>query len=177
MKQALIFLSLATVLLFGSCSKKNNVSLKSTITATVDGQVMNFNVNAYARNVLSGDPKLWTTSLTIQGATSSAKPYGSILLAIASPRTNPVTLGTFDTDSKKNNPPVFVELGYDYIHVGDFIPAFNTDTTGVQPTVITISSYSNTNVAGTFSGILVAQDGSSIKTITNGSFNVSWQQQ
>jgi len=175
MKQALVFFSLATVLLFSSCSKKNSVSLKSTITATVDGQVMNFNVNAYAHTALGGTPELWTTSLAIQGSTGNTPPFGTIGISLTSPQNHPVTLGTFNVGSSKNTPPVWVGLGYGILNYS-FTPAYNTDTTGVKPTVITISSYSDTRVAGTFSGTLVAQDGSSTKTITNGSFNVSWQQ-
>ncbi|MDB5156958.1 MAG: hypothetical protein JWR50_1665 [Mucilaginibacter sp.] len=56
---------------------------------------------------------------------------------------------------------------------GTFSEVYNSDTTGVHPMVLTLTSLSSTSVQGTFSGELLEYHGNKVKYFTNGKFNAT----
>jgi hypothetical protein len=52
---------------------------------------------------------------------------------------------------------------------------YASDVNGAYLTTVKIISISSTNVQGTFTAQLVYTDGKTIKTVTNGKFNINLQ--
>ena len=168
-------LQVAVFLLFilTSCKKKSEDNLVpvNTITAAVDGENISLSTNISAKFSTNQIGKLSYT-LNIQGATSS-KAFG---ISLTSFDKNSITKGTYTLASSKNSTPIWVYVAYEDYELSGNVPdqPYITDPNGIQPTTITITSISSTNVQGTFNGTLVySQGGSGTKTVTNGKFNVN----
>jgi hypothetical protein len=169
------FLLIAVSLLFivTSCKKKSedNPIPVNTISATVDGVNISLSTNISAKFSTNQIGALSYT-LNIQGATPN-KAFG---ISLTSPDKNAITKGTYTLASSKNSTPIWVYVAYEDYELNTNIPdqPYITDPNGIQPTTITITSISSTNVQGTFSGTLVYSQGSSgTKNVTNGKFNIN----
>ena len=156
------------MLAFASCKKsdkKSNSSGTNTITADVGGSTVNFNIGV--TGLLSTGQGSYV--LFISGATGTGSNEQSMQIGIDSQK--PIAAGTYTLSSSTSpDATAFPQLTYG---IGATSPtAFMTDGTNV--TTVTITSISNTNVQGTFSGVLTsALDGTTTKSITNGKFNVA----
>ncbi|MDB4904273.1 MAG: hypothetical protein JWQ63_3554 [Mucilaginibacter sp.] len=173
-----ILLFTCVLFIFTSCKKKADIIPVpiNTISATVDGANMNFNINVSAHIGANAGGPGTNATLYISGLTSGTVPSGSMSINVSSQSLNSIIKGTYTIASANNNPPVFAFLTYGYYDPASSGPdqPYFTDSKGIQPTTITITSISSTNVQGTFSGTLVySQGGTGTKTITNGKFNVN----
>jgi hypothetical protein len=172
MKKILLF-AVSLLFVLASCKKtsEDNPIPVNTISATVDGVNISHNTNISAKfssNSIGGP----SYTLNIQAATPN-KAFG---ISLTSPDKNAIAKGTYTLASSKNNTPIWVYVDYEDYEPNTNIPdqPYITDPNGIQPTTVTITSISSTNVQGTFSGTLVySQGGSGTKTVTNGKFNVN----
>ncbi|MGZ3750577.1 MAG: hypothetical protein ACXVB0_11615 [Mucilaginibacter sp.] len=175
MKKILILL-VFILFIFASCKKKNDVIPVNTITATIDGVNVNFNVNVLGRLVSTPQGAALSKTIVVQGSNAAQAPGKGIAVSLTSLDQNAIAKGTYTLASSKNNTPVWIQViyeNYDPFSDGPDQPYFS-DSSGIQPTTITITSISSTNVQGTFSGTLVySQGGTDTKTVTNGKFNVN----
>ncbi|MBS1524774.1 MAG: hypothetical protein JST19_03935 [Bacteroidetes bacterium] len=115
--------------------------------------------------------------LDISGYTGTDNHAGYMGISLAANKKNSIKVGTYNISSISNQAPVFIELIY-----GSGDPSINpslqpwiSDSNGVQPATITITSVSSTNIQGTFSGSLPHYFGNDTKTVANGKFNVNTQ--
>ena len=173
MKKVLL-ISFCILFIFTSCKKKSEVVPVNTITATVNGVNMNFNVNIHAQ--YDGDFEgTGNTGLTIVGGATIDSITGLMGISIVTANANSITKGTYIAANANNTPPIWAALSYTDFNSVTNSPGTNyvSNINNSAPFTITITSISNTNVQGTFSGILGNLNNSSdIKTVNNGKFNV-----
>ncbi|HVW14039.1 MAG TPA: hypothetical protein VHB54_09460 [Mucilaginibacter sp.] len=149
---------------FSSCQKKSEFTSVNTITATVDGVDVRFNkvATAHYANILSAQ---YAPTLVINGATATT----SIVITVTSPR--PVTDTTYISSDTGNVVPSCDMVYYPAQPEQYYI----TNNFATGSTTVTITSITNNNVTGTFSGTLVYfinGDPTPPKIITNGKFNL-----
>jgi hypothetical protein len=162
--QSLLF----ALVLLASCKKSSNASTPagSTITATVDGTPMTFN------NVLVAKDTAFSGAyvLTFSGATSLTASSPELSLTVDGPTA--ITTGTYSLGPAVNTtniPAISYTQGSSLIYL--------TDVTRTYSSSIEITSLSQTNVQGTFTGTLTLATGSgaTTKAITDGKFNVNFK--
>ena len=164
-----LFCSVCIILTLTSCSKKGSspVVNSNTISATIDGVDESFNTIAVAKNIsVSQGYSLFFAGTN--GTSSTADAFSITVDGL-----QPITTGTFDLSggASGNYFP-----GMAYTQPGSII--YEQDLSGANPTIVTITTLTATNVQGSFSGKLVLYSGSGVpatKTITNGKFNVSFR--
>jgi len=148
-----------SVITLNSCKKKDEKPAVS-ISATVDGTVTSFNVNAAAlQGTLDG-----VTVTNIQGSTSGGAMLSMTLLSN-------VTAGKTYSDAatNDNDKPLFV-YAQSPTAQDDYI---NDDDDASNLPTVTVTSVTSTTIDGTFKGLI--QSGQSTKLITNGKFHVNIQ--
>lgn len=169
------------MLAFSACKKDSatKVTASNTITATVGGANINFSTTAIAQ--LASDSGVYV--LAVQGISGTGSSAQSIVVGLIAQ--GPIVKGTYTLNSTTNINTVTVLPGIEYaktlsgndsdifgnnlnINVGGDA---NVSVTGTA--TVTITSISNTNVQGTFSGMLVNDaDGTTTEAVSNGKFNV-----
>ena len=156
------------MLAFASCKKndpaKSNTTAVGTISATIGGVNETFTTSVIAE---SADTPAY--NIAISGFRGTDVNRVGIQIGISSYK--PITTGTYAISSAVSNDVVYTPfVGYYKNTSVSSIAIFGTDNI----TTITITSVSNTNVQGTFSGVLLNEDGSTdTQTIANGKFNVN----
>ncbi len=162
MKRVLVFVS--CILLFcTSCKKDSNVAPPNTISATIDGVDESFDTNTFA-GIGNGASTL-SSNLLIYGSNGSATNADLIKITLNLNQT--IVKGSYTSGSDAVG---FVSILYQHGPYSIVNPYdYTTDPAGNQTTVV-ITSITDTNIQGTFSGKLVS--GSAIKTVTNGKFNL-----
>ncbi len=140
-----------------SCSKsKDDVTISTTITASIDGTATTFN-NAFAVTGTVGTEKFTNVqgtasnkaviSITLNGTITAGKTYSSTAANVSD---KPLLLFAPDDND-------------DYL---------NDDSDAAKIVTVTVTSISSTNIQGTFKGNVTAGSGK-VKAITNGKFNVA----
>jgi hypothetical protein len=174
--KTLLILSACVLFIFSSCKKKTDVlpAAANTISATVDGVNMNFNVNASAR-VVGDFEGTGNIDLVIQGFTATGLPSNSMGISLITANTSSIINGTYTAASANNAPPIWAALSYTSQDPASNPIVQNFVTSNIAfPLSITITSISKTNVQGTFSGVMTdLNNGSNTKTVTSGKFNVN----
>jgi hypothetical protein len=163
MKKILLF-TICVTLAFSSCKKSSSDIPANTISATIDGVDESFNSNPIAE---LGTAIRLNSNLLISGSNGSGT--GSDSMAITIESNNTIVKGNY------------INTGSDFISVlynkGPFSLSnpntYSTDINGTYPTTVTITSMSSTNIQGTFSGKLLFKDGTTVKNVTNGKFNLT----
>ncbi len=161
-----VLLTIALLLIYSSCKKSDPVAPANTLSATVDGVAENFSIGqtTYLSNGLAPD-----ADLSIFGSEGSGA--NSLNLAITIEANNTIATGTY-TNADVNNAG-FISITYSIGPATTNFDFYTSDPTAKYPTTITITSISNGNVQGTFSGQLPLYNGTAIKTITDGKFNLN----
>ena len=159
------------LLFFSSCKKKaDGFVTPNTISAVLNGQDIFFNNYAVAGIKAEGSGIL-SYVLSISGTSGTGASRATINLAVLS--YTPIVSGVYvasDNGKELTTSQIIYEQAVPGSQLTD---PFITDNNGHYPTTITITSISSTNVQGTFSGTLIdSQDGPSLKSFTNGTFNV-----
>jgi len=158
-----LLITVCILAVLASC-KKNSVAPKNTISATIDGVPETFNTNVSAQ---LGTSVALNSNLIISGASSSAASSDGMAFEINSN-------STIDKGSYINNGAAgFMAITYSKGPFSLSNPiVYSTDVNSVYPSNVTITSISNTNVQGTFTGKLLFTDGKTVKTVTDGKFNI-----
>jgi hypothetical protein len=167
MKKTLICV-IAILSFCASCKKSSSDPSNTpanTITATVDGVSENFNTSVYAK---IGTGIRINSALIISGSNSSAS--GSDLISLTLNTNNTIDKGDYTNNGSNGVTSIVYSKGVSTLANPNF---YATDVNGVYLSTITITSISNTNVQGTFSGKLVFPDGKTTKMVTDGKFNVN----
>jgi len=172
MKKLLLF-SACIMLAFASCKKsdptKSNTTAVGTISATIGGVNETFTTSVVAESV---DTPSYT--IAISGFRGTGATQEGIQIGISSYK--PITTGTYTISSALSNDVVYTPfVGYYKNTSVSSLVTFGTDFSAVHITTIIITSLSSTNVQGTFSGVLINEDGTSTdtQTITDGKFDVN----
>lgn len=161
MKKTLL---IAVCLLVLLACKKNSVAPKNTISATIDGVTETFNTNVAAQ---LGTSIQLNSHLIISGTNGSAAGSDGIGIEINSNGT--IVKGNY----VNNGAAGYMGITYSKGPFSLSNPTvYSTDVNSVYPSNITITSISNTNVQGTFTGKLLFTDGKTVKTVTDGKFNI-----
>jgi hypothetical protein len=165
MKNGVLF-TFVLLLFYSSCKKSDPVAPVNTLSATVDGVAENFSSGqtTYLSNGLSPD-----ADLSIFGSDGTGATSGN--LAITMEANNTIATGTY-TNADVNNAG-YISITYSIGPATTNFDFYTSDPTAKYPTTITITSITNGNVQGTFSGQLPLYNGTTIKTITNGKFNLN----
>lgn len=166
MKKSLLF-AIYILIVLASCKKNSSDAPANTISATIDGVTESFNTNAVAQ---IGTGVRLNSNLSITGTNGSAT--GSDGMSITINSNNTIAKGNY-TNSGNNNSG-FTSILYSkgpFSFINPII--YVTDVNGTYPSTVTITSISSTNIQGTFSGNLVFRDGKTIKSVTDGKFNVN----
>ncbi len=164
----LLFYSVCLLVMLASCKKNKSVAPSNTITATVGGTTETFNKIILAQ--LSNGLELGS-SLIISAASSGDENADGMSIVL--------NLNNSITNQAYTNTGNFGEVSVTYVKgPTSFVNpnAYSTDPNGTYLTTVTITSLSNTNVQGTFSGQLLFSDGKTVKSVTNGKFNVNLSQ-
>ena len=144
--------------------KKNSVAPKNTISATIDGISETFNINVSAQ---LGTSVQLNSHLIISGASGSAASSDGMAIEINSGST--IVNGNY----VNNGAAGYMGITYSKGPFSLTNPiVYSTDVNSVYPSNVTITSISNTNVQGTFTGKLLFTDGKTVKTVTDGKFNI-----
>ena len=168
MRKIILFTALAAISL-ASC-KKSNVAPSNTFSATIDGTTESFNTNVSAQN---GTGTALNSDLSVFGYNGSAS--GADVLTITLNTNSKITTGTYSNAASSNNG--FVSILYQKGPQSLASPnVYASHVNGNYLTTVKITSISNTDVQGTFSAQLVYTDGKTIKTVTDGKFNVAIKQ-
>jgi hypothetical protein len=162
----LLFYSFCVLAIFNSCKKNSSSTGSGSISAMVNGNTKTFNTDAVA--TLSNAGGIY--SLLVKGIGYSSGDTSSISILVG--KSNPITTGVYTPVGTAGVPvSVTYSPGYDREYSND------TARYSYQPEV-TITSISNSNVQGTFSGNLILYSGKTLvmsQSIGSGSFNVNIQ--
>ena len=166
MKKLLLF-SACIMLAFASC-KKNDPTKSTTAVGTISATIGGVN-ETFTTSVIAESADTPSYTIGISGFRGTGANQEGIQIGISSYK--PITTGTYTISSALSNDVVYTPfVGYYKNTSVSSIAIFGTDNI----TTITITSVSNTNVQGTFSGVLLNEDGSTdTQTIANGKFNVN----
>ena len=158
-----LFIAACIFQVLTSCKKATDIAASNTISATIDGVDESFSTSPSAQ--LSTGVTL-NSNLGIYGTNGSAT--GADALSITLQTNKTIATGTYTSGSSSIGA---VQILYSHGTFSLVSPnTYTTDPTGTATTV-TISTLTNTNVQGTFSGKLF--QGGSSKTVTNGKFNLT----
>lgn len=166
MKRNLWAVSLLALVFF-SCKKDGSgtTSGSGTITCTLDGVNVSFNVNAKAMRMNAGAEQ----SVQITGMQASGN---SNQIAMVVTGSSAITAGTYSENDQNGN-----VAGINYIEAGNTYPYVSYNST-TNPATITITAISSTSVQGSFKGdvYLMSSNGvtSTKKVVTNGQFKVNF---
>ena len=164
MKKPLL-IAICILLAFTSCKKSSDVPA-NTISATVDGVDESFNTNT---NAQLGTAIALNSVLNIAG--SSASGTGADIIGMTIESNGTIVKGSYSNSAVNNS--TFTSMLYTK---GPFLLSdpniYSSGVNGNYPTTITITSMINTNIQGTFSGKLLFKDGTTVKSVTNGKFNL-----
>jgi len=167
MKKTLLFV--IAILSFCVSCKKNSSDPSNTpvntITATVDGVTESFNTTVYAR---IGTGIRINSALIISGSNGAAS--GADLISLTLDTNNTIANGDYTNNGSNGVTSIVYSKGVFTLANPNY---YATDVNGIYPSTIKITSVSNTNVQGTFSGKLVFPDGKTTKSVTDGKFNVN----
>ncbi|HTD41823.1 MAG TPA: hypothetical protein VK671_14435 [Mucilaginibacter sp.] len=172
----LLLLSVCIAFFAASCSKKavvpnlglkDTVTVKDTISATVDGVNETFNSVDTVRFYSA-------TSMYISGtnATNSDK------IIFIFPELSGNVIGTYDSAAASNNAiQMLYGLGPGYT-ANNYYYNYHVPNGPAYDGSVTITTFTNTTVKGTFSGTLIQESSASVghgptKTITNGKFTLA----
>jgi hypothetical protein len=165
MKKTLLF-TVFVIVSLASCKKSSSVAPANTLSASFNGTPESFNTNLFGQN---GSGVTLNSSLSILGTNGSAS--GADLLTITLTTNNTITTGTYTNAPNSNDG--FVSILYQVGPLNLLNPdQYTSDVNGNYLTTVKITSISSTNIQGTFNAQLVYSDGKTIKTVTNGVFNV-----
>jgi hypothetical protein len=168
MKKILLFTAFISLFLV-SCKKNSSVAPVNTLSATINGVDESFNTNVFAQN---GSGVTLNSSLEIRGFNGSANSYDALSITLNT--NNTITTGTYSNAPNVNDG--FISIVYNNGPVSFVNPnTYTSDVNGAYLTTVKIVSISSTNVQGTFTAQLVYPDGKTIKTVTNGKFNINLQ--
>jgi hypothetical protein len=166
MKKLLLF-TICVTLAFSSCKKSSSDIPANTISATVDGVDESFNTSPIAE---LGTAISLNSNLLISGSNGSGTSSDSMGITIES--NNTIVKGSYTNASTNNSS--YVSVLYNKAPFSLSNPnIYSTDINGTYPTTVTITSMSSTNIQGTFSGKLLFKDGTTVKNVTNGKFNLT----
>ncbi|MDB5016045.1 MAG: hypothetical protein JWQ84_877 [Mucilaginibacter sp.] len=166
MKKNLLFILIIPFFLI-SCKKNAPVAPVNTLSASIDGVEESFNTNVFAQN---GSGVSLNSALIILGDNGSAS--GSDILSITVNTNSTITARTYSNAPTSTDG--FISIVYNNGPVSLVNPnTYTSDVNGVHLTTVKIISISNANIQGTFSAQLVSVDGKTIKSFTNGKFNIN----
>ena len=171
MKKLLLF-SACIMLAFASC-KKNDPTKSTTAVGTISATIGGVN-ETFTTSVIAESADTPAYNIAISGFRGTDVNREGIQIGISSYK--PITTGTYTISSALSNDVVYTPfVGYYKNTSVSSVATFGTDFSAVNITTITITSLSSTNVQGTFSGVLINEDGTSTdtQTITNGKFDVN----
>ncbi|HEV2483230.1 MAG TPA: hypothetical protein VGS79_26375 [Puia sp.] len=171
------FICIATLCMATACKKSNSGSGSNYhMTATIDGTAETFNVSPLAVNLTNSGETL----ISIEGLSSSSSSAQSLALGwnnnvpnatlgvgtYSDTATSYSTIGTYDVSSTET-----------YICGSDLASTASSIGSTINHLKIVITSVDSTHIAGTFSGdFYLGEDlNGTIKTVTNGSFDVPWK--
>ncbi|MEI9934070.1 MAG: hypothetical protein WDM71_04305 [Ferruginibacter sp.] len=165
MKTLFLLPIVSLLFIFSSCKKDSANNVTGTITATVNGTSLSFNVEATA--VL--DTVRGNYGVAIIGLQSFSLSSKEITLAISGGST-PIAVGTY-TDTSTVGRTVLIG----YANAADST-AWSSTGTAPNISTVTITSLNSSQIQGTFNGqlelALGSNPGASTATVTNGSFNL-----
>ncbi|MDB5157659.1 MAG: hypothetical protein JWR50_2366 [Mucilaginibacter sp.] len=164
MKKTLLIAFCLSLFLF-SCKKSE--APKNTVTLSVDGANKKYSVGAVAT---IGDYIAEGSNLFLAGYTNENNIAESIQITISA--NSSIAKGVYRNDGK-NGALRIIYYPSDYTLAKQ--NSYITDLSGIYESTVTITSISNSNVQGTFSGQLVLNGGNTVKTISDGKFNVNIQ--
>lgn len=166
----LLLLSACVMLAFSACKKDSaKVTATNTLSVTIGGVNETFTSNVTAQSII--DTPGYT--IGIAGFRGSGANLEGVQLEVNSD--SPVTTGTYTINaSTAQNATRFPLLAY-YKFMGSTNQlTYGTDLSGANSSTITITSISSTNVQGTFSGVLIDENGgSTTEAMASGKFNVN----
>lgn len=166
MKKVLL-LTLCIIVTLTSCKKSASVAPVNTLSASFNGTTESFNTNLFAQN---GAGITLNSSLSILGANGSSS--SADILTIDLITNNNITTGTYTNAPNGTNGSVSIvyQIGsFTLVNPNEYI----TDANGNYNTTVKITSINGKNVQGTFTAQLLYTDGKTVKTVTNGVFNVN----
>jgi len=164
MKKTLLIAICFSLFLF-SCKKSE--APKNTVTFTVDG------INKKYPNASAsiGDYLAQGSNLSFVAYTDANNIAESISFTITA-NTSLTKGGVYRTDDKTGAVRItYYPSDYTLAKQNSYLTKFG----GQYVSTITITSLSDTNVQGTFSGQLVLNGGNTVKTISDGKFNATIQ--
>jgi len=160
-----ILIIIVALVLSQSCKKPSHETPVGTISATIDGIAESFNTNAVGQ-ITTG---VQSNFLLIGGSDGNSPEANTLSLSINSTAT--ITKGSYSTVGTSSPVAhIFATVGHMSATQHNI---YRTDVEGKYSGTIAITLISNTNVEGTFSGKLLLDNGTTIKIITDGKFNVS----
>jgi hypothetical protein len=166
MKKTLLF-TICTFLFLASCKKSSSVAPTNTLSATIGGTEESFNTNIFAQN---GEGVALNSALTVFGYNGSGT--GADELIITMNTNKAITTGTYSNAPSSTDG--FISIFYSKGPVNALSPnQYTSDVNGAYLTTVKITSISGTNVQGTFNAQLLYTDGKTVKSVTNGKFNVN----
>lgn len=150
-----------------SCKKTSPIAPSNTISTTIDGVNESFNANIVAR---LGTGVQQNSDLLITATNGTAKDADGISITINS--NSSIAKAVYVNTSSTSFPSLLYSKGSFSLTNPNY---YTTDVHGNNLTTIVITSLTSTNIQGTFSGKLVLANGSTIKSVTDGKFNVNFQ--
>jgi hypothetical protein len=175
MKNILLF-SVCLLFILSSCKKSgggDGSTPANTISATVDGVKLNFSTKAIA---YISQTYSMINILDINGQTGKGITNEGIDINVAEYFPNVgITKGTYLTSGPPPSPAYSYLSYYKQVPDSNYVHSYFTDISKLAAyvTTVTISSITDTNVQGTFSGTVYNSRGDSTKVITNGKFNMA----
>ncbi|MBS1531397.1 MAG: hypothetical protein JSU01_13910 [Bacteroidetes bacterium] len=164
MKKLFLIAACFSVVLY-ACNK-SGAKPYAAVSATIDGVDENFNT----ADSLGYKNTATVYSATVTAASNASSTADKLELYIANP--SQLAPGTYALTTTWN-PPYGPLIVYKLNGSTNSSDAYVVDYTGEHPAQITITAISNSNIQGTFSGVLVnAANNGTTKTITNGKFDV-----
>jgi len=166
----LLLTAVCLVLIFSSCEKKNDSDVvpANTISATIDGNQINFNTGVEA--IYSDSSK----KVSLFGFAGLGSKAPVININVSSGKF--IATGTYTSVAGSAFALANPNIIYTDTGAGeDAADIFVTDGSGTHPTIVNITSASSTNIQGTFKGLVVRGTGLQSATIANGKFNVNFQ--
>lgn len=160
-----LLIAICFLLFLFSCKKSE--APKNTLTFSVDGASEKY-PNASAS---IGDYLAQGSNLLVSGYLDANNIAGSMQFTIIA--NSSIAKGVYSNDGKTGSLKIiYYPSDYTLAKQNSYI----TDLSGAHPSTVTITSLSDKNVQGTFSGQLILNGGNTVKTISDGKFNADFQQ-
>ena len=169
MKNFLLTAFFCLLLALSSCKKQNTDPAPGTLIATVNGADVNLSTSAVARMFYDADLKEY--GLNVVGSTGTVAGSGSIVAEMLA--FSPFANGTYTCCNVATSTQI-VNASIIYVPASNSNtePFFAGDGSESFPITVTITSISNTNLQGTFTGTSVSTSPAANTTIS-GKFNVA----